>query len=353
MNDKKLSALNVAVMYVGAIMGAGFASGRETWQFFGVFGYKGIIGALIFAVVFLITGHVIRCNAKILKTNDMGKIIVPGGNKKLESFVGYFMAAILALVMVIMTAAGGALLNQQFGFNYYVGGIVITVLVIATVIGDFERISRVFKYIMPVLCIAMILTCIVVVGSKPEVTDHNAEIVPSPVAPNWFIASILYVSYNVMALISIVATSTLNAMSDKTAVIGTTMGGVFLGILAMLILITVQCDPAFSQMLDMPVLGYADRVSKALGYVYTLILFFAIYSAATSNFYGFTTKIKEGPNKNKKIIAAAVISFILGLVGFKNIVSYVSPLIGYLGIIIIIMLFANYIVLNKDKKNLR
>ena len=75
MNDKKLSVLNVAVMYVGAIMGAGFASGRETWQFFGVFGYKGIIGALIFAVVFLITGHVIRCNAKILKTNDMGKII--------------------------------------------------------------------------------------------------------------------------------------------------------------------------------------------------------------------------------------------------------------------------------------
>ena len=45
MRERKLTSLNVAVMYIGAIMGAGFASGRETWQFFGVFGDKGKIGA--------------------------------------------------------------------------------------------------------------------------------------------------------------------------------------------------------------------------------------------------------------------------------------------------------------------
>ena len=30
-----LNVINVALMFVGAIMGAGFASGREIWQFFG------------------------------------------------------------------------------------------------------------------------------------------------------------------------------------------------------------------------------------------------------------------------------------------------------------------------------
>ncbi len=34
----KLNFFHVALMYVGTIMGAGFASGREIWQFFGVFG---------------------------------------------------------------------------------------------------------------------------------------------------------------------------------------------------------------------------------------------------------------------------------------------------------------------------
>ena len=33
---KRLSWINVASIYIGVIMGAGFASGRECWQFFGV-----------------------------------------------------------------------------------------------------------------------------------------------------------------------------------------------------------------------------------------------------------------------------------------------------------------------------
>ena len=50
MKDSKsvnLNIINVALMFVGAIMGAGFASGREIWQFFGVFGAKGKIGVLL------------------------------------------------------------------------------------------------------------------------------------------------------------------------------------------------------------------------------------------------------------------------------------------------------------------
>ena len=351
MKDNRLNALNISVMYIGAIMGAGFASGRETWQFFGVFGKWGIVGAVVFAVIFMTLGHIIRYNAKVLQTNNMGKIIVPGGNKKLEVFVETFMAVILAMIMVIMSAAGGALLHQQFGFDYYVGGVIIVVLTIVTVLGDFERISKVFKYIMPVLCVSMIITCAVVMLSKPEITDPDAIIEPSPVAPNWVIASLLYVCYNMMALISIVATSTINAKDNKTAITGTTMGGFFLGVLAMLILLTVQCDPAFSQSMDMPVLGYADRISRVVSNIYTVILFCAIYSASTSNYYGFTTRIKDGPKKKLIIILTAIGGFGLGLVGFKNIVSYISPMIGYVGIVIVLMLVCNFFVIRKKEKN--
>ena len=44
MTNNKLGFLSIAFMYVGAIMGAGFASGREIWQFFGVFGKSGYLG---------------------------------------------------------------------------------------------------------------------------------------------------------------------------------------------------------------------------------------------------------------------------------------------------------------------
>ena len=198
--------------------------------------------------------------------------------------------------MVAMSAAGGALLNQQFGLPYFVGGIIITILAVATILGDFERISGVFKFVMPVLCVIMIGISIVVLKERPMSGMAETEILPSPIASNWLLATVLYVAYNVTALISIVANASIRAKTKKTAVIGNISGGIFLGILAMLILITVQIDPTFSQSADMPVLGYAGMVSKPLGIIYTLIMFCAIYSAATSNFYGFTTKIKAGKN---------------------------------------------------------
>ena len=43
-------------MYVGAIMGAGFASGRELWQFMGLFGSEGIIGTIFVAICYIVLG---------------------------------------------------------------------------------------------------------------------------------------------------------------------------------------------------------------------------------------------------------------------------------------------------------
>lgn len=350
--EKNLGALNVAVMYVGAIMGAGFASGRETWQYFGVFKNMGTVGAFLFAILFTAIGFMIRYIALRIGTNDMGKIIVPGSNAKIENMVGYFMALILAAVMVIMTAAGGAILNQHFGVHRAVGGAIITLLTVLTVLGDFERISKVFKYIMPALCLAMITVCIaVIIIIPPSEQSEDTVLDFSPAAPNWLIASLLYTAYNVMALISISATASLRARTPSAGKRGTFLGGAFLGILAILILVTVQKDPAFSQSMEMPVLGYAAKVSPFLSAVYTIVLFAAIYSAATSNFYGFTTKLKDGKHKKAMIVAAAVLAFVLGLAGFKNIIKYLSPVMGYAGLAIIGLMFCNFILIRRKENH--
>lgn len=350
--DKKLNALNVAGLYVGAIIGAGFASGREIWQFFGLFGSKGVYGVVIFALLFFAIGHFIRYIALKLDTDDMGRIIVPGGNRKLEKLIGYFMAVILANVLVIMTAAGSSLLNQQFGLPYWSGGIIITIMVVATVLGDFERLSGIFKWIMPVLCASIVITCGIVLISYPQAQDVDAiYIEPSPTAPNWVTSAFSYTAYNVLALISIVAAASRNAKSRGASSAGVSAGGIFLGMLAMMILFTVQRDMLFSQDTDMPVLGYADRVSGVLGLAYTFIMFFTVYSAAAGNFYGFSTRIKDGPAKKKIVVGAAVLAYLIGLIGFKNIVKYVSPIMGYIGIAIILLLSCNFLsVWNKERR---
>ena len=62
---ENLNYISVATMYVGVIVGAGFASGRETWQFFGIFGKGGFFGSLLAGLAFALLAFMIGFLAKI------------------------------------------------------------------------------------------------------------------------------------------------------------------------------------------------------------------------------------------------------------------------------------------------
>ncbi len=349
--NRKLGFLSVAFMYVGTIMGAGFASGREIWQFFCVFGEKGYIGILVIGVMFMMIGMMTSKIARTLATNDMGKIIVPGDHPKMVDAVGYFMAVMLFTVLITMSAAGGALFYQQFGQSRILGGAVIIFLVILTVIGGFERVSRVFRFIMPVLVVVVVSVCLMVIFMDLPEAPQQAEITVSPLTPNWFVSAMQYISYNVLALVPIVATASVNAKNDRHAFAGTALGAIFLGLLAFVLGTAMFTDMGFSQAMDMPMLGYSAKVSKGVNLVYTCVLLFAIYASATSNYYGFTTKMKSQKHRTLKIILIAWAGFFCGLIGFTNVVSFMFPIEGFMGFAIIAMVIINFFDVIKKEKN--
>lgn len=351
MEKKKLSFFGVAIMYVGTIMGAGFASGREIWQFFGVFMDKAYIGIALISLLFVVFGLMTSYIARKLNTNDMGKIIVPSDNKLLVDIFGYFMAFIMFTVLITMSAAGGSIFAQQFGLSKILGGVVIIILTLATVLGEFQRVSKTFKYIMPILFVIVIAVCTMVTIGDYDMAGYTDVPEPSLMASNWFLAAWLYISYNILAMIPIVATSSINAKSEKQALFGTGLGGLMLGVLALFLVGTLLTDPSLSQALDMPMLGFSAKVGKVFNLLYTFVMLFAVFSAATGNYYGFTTKIKEGPRKKWIIIIAGWIGFFCGLVGFKNVIAYMFPAEGFLGFAIMIMLAINCIKVYRGQKH--
>ncbi len=350
MTERKLGVFGIAFLYAGAIMGAGFASGREIWQFFGVFGKYGFAGLAFVGALFIFVGIMTAIIARTLKTNDLGKIIVPGNSRILTAFTGYFMAFMLFTVVITMTAAGGALFMQQFGMSRILGGAFIVILVIVTVLGGFGRVAKVFGYVIPLLITVMIMVCAgVIIKGIPE-SGIESQMVPSPLASFWQLAAVLYLSYNILAVVPIVANAAINAKSTKHAVMGAAAGGSFLAGLALIITLALQTDAGFSQSMDMPMLAFAMGLSPVTGVIYTGVMLFAIYSSATGNYYGFTTGLKNDSKKNQKIVIIALAGFLLGLIGFRNVVAYMLPLEGFAGIAIIIMLTCNFFIVMKNKK---
>lgn len=342
-NTRQIGILGVAFMYIGTIMGAGFASGREIWQFFGCFGNGAKIGVVIAGVLFVVIGVFTAYIARSLNTNDMGRIIVPGANKRLSDFVGYFIASILFAVLITMSAAGGALYHQQFQGSPLIGGAFIILVVLLTVLGGFDRIAGVFRWLVPILLFVVVGVSILIIRAPLTPTGIGEAVCPSPLAPTWFISAVIYLCYNILAVIPIVATASIHAKSFKKAIFGAMLGGGSLGTLAYILTIAMQKDMEFSQAMEMPLLAYTQRLGPKINLIYTIILAFAIYASATTNYYGFTTKLKEGPYKKPIIIALALVAYLIGLVGFSNVVAYLFPITGFMGIIIVLMITTNFI----------
>ena len=339
---KKLSFIEITSLYIGVIMGAGFASGRECWQFFGVFGQKGYFGAVFSTVCFVVLACMLTYIARSKQTSDLGRLISPFDNSFIDNIIGWTLGIIYYTMIIAMTAAGGSLLNQQFGISKVFGGLVIAVLCIITVLGDFERVSKVFRLLVPVLFVIGVATILITIhmdfGQSGAVSGYR----PGRMSPNWPVSALVFMAYNTLGMITMAGSCAVNARDTSNAYKGAVLGTLCLGGLTILLLRALLTDMAFSSSLDLPMLGFSARISPLLNIVYAVILYGAVYSTGASTYYGFSTRIKDSRIKKYIIIFGAAAGFLLGLTGFKRLVEFLYPAQGYIGILFIFLIIINF-----------
>ncbi len=354
---KKLSFIEITSLYIGVIMGAGFASGRECWQFFGVFGSKGYYGAVFSTVCFVLLACMLTYIARSKQTSDLGKLISPFDNSTIDGVIGWTLGIIYYSMIIAMTAAGGSLLNQQFGINKAAGGAVIALLCIITVLGDFERVSKVFRVLVPVLFIIGVLTILLTIRADFPQSGAVTGYRPGRMSPNWPVSAFVFMAYNTLGMITMAGSCAVNARNTRNAYTGAILGTLCLGGLTILLLRALLTDMAFSSGLDLPMLGFSSRLSPVLNIIYAIVLYGAVYSTGASTYYGFSTKLAGFKSRKYIIILGAVAGFLLGLSGFKTLVEFLYPAQGYIGMLFIALIIANFIreagKNSKSKQNLK
>lgn len=339
---KKLNCIEITSLYIGVIMGAGFASGRECWQFFGVFGQNGYYGAVFITICFVALACMLTYIAKSKNTSNLGRLVSPFENRYIDNVIGWTIGIIYYTLIIAMTAAGGSLLNQQFGISKVFGGLVIAVLCIITVLGDFERLSGVFRLLVPILFVIVVVTILLTIhmdfGQSGAVSGYR----PGRMSPNWPVSALVFMAYNSLGLITMAGSCSLNAKDTKNAYTGAVLGALCLGGLTILLLRALLTDMAFTSSLDLPMLGFSARISPVLNIIYAIVLYGAVYSTGASTYYGFSTRIKDGKIKKYIIVAGAAAGFLLGLTGFKKLVEFLYPVQGYIGMLFIFLIIINF-----------
>ena len=196
---------------IGAIIGAGFASGKEIYTFFYVYGTKGIFGIII---AISLIGLIIYKSLKIITENNINnydeflKKISNHNSKTTEYVLNFIINLFLLIVFFVMCAGFAAYFKQEFGINQILSSIIIGCISYFILSNKMKGIHIFNSILMPLIIIVLILLGIKNIGiiNNGEIFEVNNF--------NFIPMAVLYASYNFITLISILIPMK-NAIKNK------------------------------------------------------------------------------------------------------------------------------------------
>ena len=332
-------SLKIAGAFVGVIVGAGFASGRELLLMFVDFGVWGLLGAVLSAALFTFLGMALAGMGNRLRATSHKDVVYALCGRHLGVLVDLMITIFMFAVTVVMLAGGGALLEQQFGIPATLGSVAVTLVVIVIVCLDVHKVIGLIGSVTPFLILTAVGVALYGVATRGQGFAELDQLASrqSAGASHWLLGALLYVSYNIVAGVPILAIMGGAAKSEKQAIWGGILGGAILGLLMLVMSLGLLSRLDSVADLPMPMLSIASEVSPALGLLMAVIIFLMILNTAVGTLYSFSARLLPPGTRTFRIGSAAfaVLAFAGSLIGFISLVGQVYPLFGYLGFLLI------------------
>jgi len=345
MNQKGVSGVKIAMVYVGTVVGAGFATGQEILQFFVRFGIGGLWGIGLSTVLFVLYGIFIMQLGMALSARSHLEVIRGIGG----AAFGVVMDALIMLslfgAVTAMLAGSGALFAQQFGVPAALGSFMMAALTAVTVMRGLHGVINAISAVVPFLLVSVLGISVYALLVAPPDLQAGVQVSGGGLMGNWLWAAILYASYNILMSAAVLAPLG-GAASDQRAVFrGGALGGILLGGASLLIYLALSASSAETRGLEVPLLALAGRIGSLAGAVFSAVLLAEIYTTAVGSLYGFSARLAGGRrlSVSMKIVVVTAFAFFASLLGFSNLVSTLYPLQGYGGIVFLLaILYARF-----------
>ena len=155
----------------------------------------------------------------------------------------------------------------------------------------------------------------------------------------WIFQSILYVSYNLILLIPVLINLKDFIKSEKQILYISVASSIIISIISICVfLLLINVDVKFST-LDMPVVYVIKKIFPKVSNLYGLIILIAIFTTAISLGSSLLNNIDTDKNKaTKYAFFMCIISVIVSNLGFSNLVKFLFPAFGYIGILQILLI---------------
>jgi uncharacterized membrane protein YkvI len=344
---KNITTFKVAAVYVGTVVGAGFASGQEILQFFSFFGIKGLFALLVATALFVFFGMIILDLGRKLGADSHREIIQYAGGRWVGTAVDGVITFFLFGALTAMTAGAGAIFREQFGLPHIAGSLVLVAATMLTVLVGISGVISAISYVVPVLLLAVFGIAAATLAAGP--IDPGAVALwagsSRPAVPFWPLSAVVYVSYNLVLGVSVLGPLGRHVQDRHTIRKGALYGGIGLGLGALAINLSLLARvPAISGF-EVPMVYIAAGISPVAQVAYSIVLLAEVYTTAVGSLYGFAERITDqGKPLFRWIVAGTgVAAFGAGQLGFSTLVRVLYPAVGYAGLLMLAGLLYGYV----------
>lgn len=320
---------SIVLVIIGALIGAGFASGQEIYSFFYSYGAVGLIGICITCVLIGVTIYKslqIICINKIDNYDKFLSVFIK--NEKITQVINIIINILLLVTFYIMIAGFGAYFEQELGINKIFGS---SVLAIMSAIIFFTSVKGVLKVSQ---CIVPILIIFVIVIGGINLITINTDQVHIIMKRGWILSSITYCSYNMILLIPVLI-SLRKQISRKSYIkYIAILSGIFMIIMSIMIYMLLLKIDIDINTLEMPIVYVIRIFFVKFKTIYAFIILASIFTTAISVGIGFLQNMSKSKKSYPQfVLFMCITSLIVSNFGFSKLVNFVYPFFGYLGIL--------------------
>lgn len=322
-------------LILSAIIGVGFASGKEICVFFFDFGGASIFGLIAFGLLYIYLFLVIQYVSRKLEIGSYSEFnrVMFGKLCKVTNIVLLINFCITASGML---AGADYLFDTFFGFNYGIPSLVLASATFLVLLGGIDKIKIISNIIIP------IMIGVIVINSIKNINPQNVhlEIIDQNVSMAVYYGLLFGVNNFVTALPVLFETKL--KTKGKLLVILT---------ICLIILMNVLVLACGKYSTDMPMFELSHNVSSWFYYIYFATLICALFSTLVICTFNAQQIISRGKSSVFALIVLVIFNLILSKVGYGFIVKYLYVVSGVIsGIYVVSMII--FLVIRLLRRNI-
>ena len=334
------TGFHIGMVYVGTVVGAGFASGQEILRFFTRLGSGAYTAIAVSALLFVFAG------VRVLQLGQRFQVASLKGLTRqvfgpLSAPVDLYLFLAYLLILGAMFAGAGALFRDYFGLPNPAGALLTAAVSLAVANRGARGLLAANSLLVPLILIFNTMVFLYTLLQNPSPASDSMVMSMRTLYPI-LRTGITYGAFNLILSVGVLAPLGSQSIGHKSLWCGGLLGGLVLGAMLMMSHYALASYGPGIFFEEIPMLRLIEGLGHGMTWLYAGILWAGIFTTAIGNLFAASALMKEYVPPAGPFGAYLITPFGLAVsaLGFSNIVSWFYPILGVIGFVFIGILFS-------------